>query len=197
MSTIDVALARRLIAGDETAFEEFFDRYFPRLFRFALPRTGFNEDATEDIVQRVLIHGLTHLDSYRGEAALLTWLCALCRNEINAWREREGRLREVSLFDDRPEMRAAVEALAAAGVDDPEAALRRRELSGLVQLTLDHLPARYGEALEWRYIQGLTVAEIADRLGVGYKAAESVLARARTAFREAFSFAASMRAEES
>ena len=196
MSTIDVALARRLIAGDESAFDEFFDQYFPRLFRFALPRTGFNEDAAEEIVQCVLIHALAHLESYRGEAALLTWLCALCRNEINAWREREGRLREVSFFDDRPEMRAALDALAAVDVDDPEAAIRRQELSGLVQLTLDHLPARYGDALEWRYMQGLTVTEIAERLGVGYKAAESLLARARAAFRDAFSFAVSMRAEE-
>jgi RNA polymerase sigma-70 factor (ECF subfamily) len=197
MSTIDVALARRLIAGDESAFDEFFDRYFPRLFRFTLPRTGFNEDAAEEIVQRVLIHALAHLESYRGEAALLTWLCALCRNEIHAWREREGRLREVSFFDDRPETQAALDALAAVDADDPEAALRRQELSGLVQLTLDHLPGRYGDALEWRYMQGLSVSEVAERLGVGYKAAESLLARARTAFRDAFSFAASMRAEES
>ena len=197
MPTIDVALARRLIAGDESAFDEFFDRYFPRLFRFTLPRTGFNEDAAEEIVQRVLIHALAHLESYRGEAALLTWLCALGRNEINAWRERQGRLREVSFFDDRPEMRAALDALAAVDTADPEAALRRQELSGLVQLTLDHLPARYGDALEWRYMQGMSVTEIAERLGVGYKAAESLLARARAAFRDAFSFAASMRAEES
>lgn len=197
MSTTDVELARRLIAGDGTAFEEFFDRYFPRLFRFALPRTGANEDATEEIVQRVLIRALAHLESYRGEAALLTWLCTLCRHEIAAWRQREGRLREVSLFDDHPEMRAAVDALAAVDADDPEAALRRRELSGLVQLTLDRLPARYGDALEWRYIQGLSVNEIAERLGLGYKAAESLLTRARVAFRDAFTFAAAMRAEES
>ena len=193
----DAALARRLIAGDETAFEEFFDRYFPRLFRFTLPRTGGNQDAAEEIVQRVLIRALAHLGTYRGEAALLTWLCAFCRHEIAAWREREGRLREVSFFDERPEMRAAVDALAAVDLDDPETALRRSELSGLVQLTLDHLPARYGDALEWRYIQGLSVGEIADRLGVGYKAAESLLSRARVAFREAFSFAAAMRPEAS
>jgi DNA-directed RNA polymerase specialized sigma24 family protein len=56
-----------------------------------------------------------------------------------------------------------------------------------VQLTLDYLPARYGDALEWKYIEELSVGEIADRLGVGYKAAESLLTRARAAFRDAFS----------
>jgi DNA-directed RNA polymerase specialized sigma24 family protein len=44
--------------------------------------------------------------------------------------------------------------------------------------------------LEWKYIQGLGVDEIALRLGLGYKAAESLLTRARNAFREAFATAA-------
>src|SRR5918999_3586339 len=162
----DVALARRVIAGDEAAFDEFFAAYFPRLYRFALARLGGNEDASEEIVQRVLIRALAHLHTYKGEAALLTWLCTLCRREIAGWREREGRVREVSFFDDRPQMRAALDALAAVDADDPETTLRRRELSGLVQLTLDHLPGRYGEVLEWKYIQGLSVDEIATRLGV-------------------------------
>jgi RNA polymerase sigma-70 factor (ECF subfamily) len=182
----DIALARRLLGGDEAAFDEFFERYFPPLYRFALARMAGLEDESEEIVQRVLIRALDRLQTYKGEAALLTWLCTFCRREISAWYERQGRLREVSFFDDRPEIRAALDALAAADVDDPETALRRRELSGLVQLTLDHLPGRYGDVLEWKYIEGQSVDQIADRLGVGYKAAESLLTRARSAFREGF-----------
>jgi RNA polymerase sigma-70 factor (ECF subfamily) len=189
MSATDVALARRLLAGDEEAFEEFFARYFPRLFRFALPRVGGNEDRTEEIVQRVLIRALARMGSYRGEAALFTWLCTVCRREIAGWRERESGLREVSFSDDRPELRIALDALAAGDADDPDTVLRRRELSTIVQLTLDHLPGRYGDVLEWKYMQGLTVDEIAGRLNIGYKAAESLLTRARAEFRQAFSFA--------
>jgi RNA polymerase sigma-70 factor (ECF subfamily) len=184
----DIALARRVLAGDEAAFDEFFAAYFPPLYRFALARLRGDEDASEEIVQRVLIRALDRLHTYKGEAALLTWLCTLCRREIAGWLEREGRIRDVSISDERPEMRAALDALAAVDADDPEAALRRLELSGLVQLTLDYLPARYGDVLEWRYIQELSVGEIADRLGVGYKAAESLLTRARAAFRDGFSF---------
>jgi RNA polymerase sigma-70 factor (ECF subfamily) len=184
----DVDLVRRVLDGDEAAFQEFFAAYFTRLYRFALSRLGGNEDAAEETVQRVLIRGLDRLGTYRGEATLLTWLCTLCRREVADWYAREGRVREVSLFDDRPEVRAALDALAAFDSDDPEAALRRRELSGLVQMTLDHLPGRYGDVLEWKYIQELSVDEIAHRLGVGYKAAESLLTRARAAFREGFSF---------
>jgi RNA polymerase sigma-70 factor (ECF subfamily) len=190
MATEDVSLTRRVLAGDEAAFEAFFDRYFPRLFRFALPRLDGNEDDAEEIVQRVLIRAIARLATYRGEAALFTWLCTFCRHEIAAFRERADNVREVSLFDDRPEMVAVLEALSTIGPEDPETTLRRRELSSLVQRTLDHLPSRYGDVLEWKYIQGLSVSEIADRLGLGYKAAESLLTRARAAFRDAFSFAA-------
>ena len=118
---------------------------------------------------------------------MLTWLCTVCRREIAGWREREGKVREVSFSDDRPEMRAVLERWPPSR-RTIRRRCRRRELSGLVQLTLDHLPGRYGDVLEWKYMQGLSVDEIADRLGVGYKAAESLLTRARAAFRDGFSF---------
>jgi RNA polymerase sigma-70 factor (ECF subfamily) len=171
----DVTLVRELLAGREAAFDEFFAIYFPRLYRFAVIRLGGNGDAAEEIVQRVLIRSLARLQTFRGEAALFTWLCTFCR-------------REIGLFEDRPALRDALEALAATDEADPETVARRRELCDLVQLTLNHLPGRYGDVLEWRYIQELSVDEIAARLGVGYKAAESLLSRARAAFRDGFSF---------
>lgn len=186
----DLALARRVIAGDEAAFDEFFTAYFPRLYRFALARLGGNEDASEEVVQRVLIRAIDRLHTYKGEAALLTWLCTLCRREVGHWRERAASDREVSFFDDRLALRDALELIATVQTTDPDSELQRRELSRLVQLTLDHLPGRYGDVLEWKYMQGLSVGEIAQRLDVGYKAAESLLARARSAFREGFSISA-------
>ena len=50
---------------------------------------------------------------------------------------------------------------------------------------MDVLPTRYGDVLEWKYIDGLPVQEIARRLAIGPKAAESLLTRAREAFRAA------------
>jgi RNA polymerase sigma-70 factor, ECF subfamily len=187
----DIALARRVIAGEEAAFDELFTNYFPRLYRFAMARLGGSEDAAEEVVQRTLIRGVARLHTYRGEAALLTWLCALCRREIAGWLERAGKAREVPLFDDRVDVRTALDSLAVLDADDPEVAARRGELSRLVQLTLDHLPGRYGDVLEWKYIEELSVNEIADRLGVGSKAAESLLTRARAAFRDEFPIAVS------
>ena len=59
------------------------------------------------------------------------------------------------------------------------------DIRRLVQATMDALPERYGDVLEWKYVDGLPVADIAARLDIGAKAAESLLTRARAAFREA------------
>ena len=63
---------------------------------------------------------------------------------------------------------------------------RRAPLEQVVQLTLDYLPDRYGKALELKYLEGLTVEEIAEQLGDGVVAVQSLLARARAAFRKGF-----------
>jgi RNA polymerase sigma-70 factor (ECF subfamily) len=181
----DHTLAARAVRGDVQAFGELFDIYFPRLFRFALRRVA-DEDEAEDIVQSTLIKAMRSLSSWRGEASLFTWLCTICRNEIHDHLQRVGRHPDIASIDDVPSVRAALEALSAGG-DSPERALERAEISSAVQLVLDHLPGRYGDVLEWKYAQGLSVAEIAARLGTSIKAAESTLTRARLAFREGYS----------
>jgi RNA polymerase sigma-70 factor, ECF subfamily len=59
-----------------------------------------------------------------------------------------------------------------------------------VQATVDSLPERYSDVLELKYVDGLSVEGIAGHLSIGAKAAESLLARARSAFREAIMAAA-------
>ena len=53
----DQALTRRALRGDDQAFRELFDIYFPRLFRFALRRVA-DEDAAEDIAQSTLVKAI-------------------------------------------------------------------------------------------------------------------------------------------
>ena len=83
---------------------------------------------------------------------------------------------------DEDDVRAEIESLAHGG-PGPDAELERSDLSDRVRVTLDHLPRPYGDVLTWKYIDGLTVVEIAERLGSTAKAAESMLTRARVAFR--------------
>jgi RNA polymerase sigma-70 factor (ECF subfamily) len=181
----DAFLVSRLLRGDEDAFARFFEASFGPLFRFALPRVDGDPGAAEEVVQATLIRAVRGLATYRGEAALLTWLTTICRREI-ATHFETGRKAPtmIDLTEDVPEVRAALESIG--GDMRPESVVRRREVARLVQVVLDRLPERYGDALEWKYIDGLSVAEIAERLGVATKAAESVLTRARDAFRDAF-----------
>ena len=183
----DRLLVRRMLTGEEEAFEEFFALYFSGLYRFTLGRVGRDSDAAEEIVQRALCKAVLKLKSYRGEAALFTWLCTFCRHEISRYCKEESRLLHAPKFlDDTPEIRAALESLLTAAEQQPDQVVLRSEVSQLVQMVLDGLPSRYADALEWKYIEDLSVKEIAIRLDLGLKAAESLLTRARGAFKDAF-----------
>lgn len=182
----DRSLARRVATGDREAFDEFFREYFPRLYRFTLSRAGDDAALAEEIVQRTMCIVVRKMKSYRGEALLFTWLCQICRNEMNAVYRQQGIEQRADVpIEDHPAVQAALESVAA---DDfrPESARRRDEIASFVRATLDHLPSNYAIALEMKYINGNSVAEIAERLGVGEKAAESVLTRARAAFKDGF-----------
>jgi RNA polymerase sigma-70 factor (ECF subfamily) len=115
---------------------------------------------------------------------LFTWLCQICRHEISDWYARYARKQEplVSLDDD-PSVMAALESF---GLEVQDNLVNQLALADMVQITLDYLPDNYGKALELKYLQGLSVKEIAKRLGIGRLAAQSMLARARTAFRKGF-----------
>ena len=187
MNTLDRELVRRLLSGDERAFTEFFDGYFPGLFRFALARTGRDEDAAEEVAQATLCTAIPKLGTYRGEAALFTWLCTFCRHEISSYYRRTSKHQPtVELVEDDPQVAAALDSLVAAKDDGAESLVRRDETARLVHVLLDRLPVRYATALELKYIDGLSVREIASRLNLTAKAVESLLTRARDAFREGF-----------
>ena len=180
----DLLLAKRLLEGDRAAFEEFADAYFGALFRFALARIGQNEDTAAELVQDTLVTALRRLDSYRGDGALLTWLCGICRFEISTYLRRQGRRPvEVELGENVAASRWVAEQGRA---DLPDVRLESKEVEGLVHQVLDELPPHYGQVLEWKYLEGLSMSEIAEHLSIGVKAVESLLTRARKAFKVGF-----------
>lgn len=175
-----------MLSGDREAFDRFFEGHFPGLYRFALARLR-DPDLACDVVQSALCKAVAHLRTYRGEATLAAWLFTICRHEIGAHYRQTRRVpSRVELTEEDAEVRAALDSLPASFAG-PEEALADKERNQLVHATLDHLPPRYAQALEWKYLDGLPVAEIAERLQLGPKAAESLLTRARQAFRDAFS----------
>jgi len=182
----DRDLARRVAAGDRKAFDAFFREYFPRLYRFTLTRAGSDESLAEEIVQRTMVIAMRKIGNYRGEAMLFTWLCQVCRNEMAAvYRQRGIEAERQVPLEDNPAVQAALESLSIEG-ETPESQHSSDELARFVRVTLEYLPAKYATALEMKYIQGCSVEEIGAALEISGKAAESVLTRARTAFKEGF-----------
>lgn len=176
----DHQLVQKLINKDSVAFKVFFDTYFPRLYRFCYGRMG--ELGCEDVVQESLIKAVKGLESYRGEASLFTWLCQICRNETVNWYRKNGGERTVSL-DDNDDVRAILETM---GAEDANALEDDLSLERIVQLTLDYLPPKYSRVLEMKYLEGLSVTEMSAMLETGELAIQSMLARARKAFRTGY-----------
>lgn len=181
----DKALIRKLLDGDEAAFRIFYDTYFPRVYRFCLARLS-DEEAVKDIVQQVMTRAMKSLANYRGEASLLTWLCQIARNELATWfaKHADKRSKTVS-FDENPEAQSAYESLPS-GLSGEGLSPVEDSLKAMVQMSLDSLPSAYALVLELKYIEGLSVSEIAHQMDTGEVATQSLLARARKSFKQVF-----------
>ena len=183
----DKKLVKQLLDGDQRAFDHFFEDNFARLYRFAIVRLSDDPDGAREVVQIVLTRAIRKMHTYRAESALFTWLCAICRNEISDWLSKQSRYRDhIVLVEDYPEIQSAVDSLVAPLEDSPERRYQRVEAMRLIQVALDSLPAKYGNVLEWKYVEGHSVKEIAARLEIGAEATQSLLARAKRAFADVY-----------
>ncbi len=183
----DKRLVKQLLAGDQRAFDRFFEDNFARLYRFAIARLSDDPDGAREVVQITLSRAVRKMHTFRAESALFTWLCAICRNEISDWLSRQGRYRDhIILVEDLPEVQAAVDSFQVPLEDSPERHYQRVEVLRLIQVALDRLPAKYGNVLEWKYVEGHSVKEIAARLEIGTEATQSLLARAKRAFADVY-----------
>lgn len=176
----DRYLAEGLRAGDAVAFERFTSSCLPALYRFAAFRLGGDRELVREIVQTTVCKALAGLASFRGEAAFFTWLCACCRNEIAMhFRRQKSHRREVPL----PEQCEPTPAAGSPVAEGATELLLREERARFVHLALDLLPPRHARALSMKYLENASVKEIASAIGLAPKATESLLTRARIAFR--------------
>ncbi len=174
----DRQLVDAMLRKDEEAFDLFSEHFIPALYRFAFFRLNQDRELTRDIVQSTACKAISKLDSFRGESALMTWLCACCRTEIAMYFRKESRRPHAVELNEQ-----TVGAATSRESPEPEGELLHKEKGLLVHMALDLLPARYRQALAWKYLEDLPVKEIAVRLDLGPKAAESLLTRARHSFR--------------
>ncbi len=182
----DLELARQILDGDARAMETFYQRYFSRLYRFVYYQVGGSHDDAQDVLQDALIAALKSLASYRGDSSLYSWLCGVAWNKAADFRRREYRMAQV-------EQRTIKDAQESGELEMnplPDSTLLRQENKERVQETLMTLPAHYRQVLVLKYAEGLPVEDIAHIMQRTFKSTESLLTRARSAFRESYTAAA-------
>jgi RNA polymerase sigma-70 factor (ECF subfamily) len=164
----------------------------PRLTRIARSY-GIAADEAEDVVQETRIRAWRHLAQVRSAARFDAWLDAICRNQCRMYlRAQQAARRYItspSLYaSQRPQHTAGLsldgECIGAALAPDPYEEVERRELAEVLERAMQGLPAHAREALELRYQQGYSLAEIASALNTSLVAQEARLRRARGQLRE-------------
>jgi RNA polymerase sigma-70 factor (ECF subfamily) len=160
-------------------------RHNRRLYRVA--RGVLNDDAeAEDVVQEAYVRAFTHLDGFRGEAQLSTWLTRIALNEALG-RLRRLRttvdLKDIDTINDQGEARVIY--LPSARQDsDPEAAAARAEVRRLLERAMDELPAPFRMVLVLRDIEEMSTEETAAHLGLRPETVKTRLHRARRLLRQ-------------
>jgi RNA polymerase sigma-70 factor (ECF subfamily) len=167
----DEAIAALLQAGDETAWRRICDDLGAPLYRYCYWLAGADAAAAEDLRQETFLAAMAGIAGYRGEVPLFAWLSGIARHKASDARRRRRRHMALDEAGDAP-----------AADPSPEAGALAAERSAGVVETLWSLPPDYRIALLARYMEEESVECVAARLGRSYKAAESVLSRARQAF---------------
>lgn len=179
-------LVSRMRSGDQKAFDEFFGIYAPRLSSFAVRRSSLDPAAIEDVVQMTMINAMRSLDSYRGGAALFTWLCKICRNLLADARRNAARQPNVQSLDELAAERPLATVVEFTDFRDPLDECEMDSSRSVVRRVVNSLPGHYARILELRFGDDLSGREIARTLQLSEDAAESLLSRARQAFKAAW-----------
>jgi RNA polymerase sigma-70 factor (ECF subfamily) len=183
----DLDLARRVAAGDRVAIRLLVGRNRRRLFLTAWRILNDHPEA-DDAVQSGFVNAVTAIDRYSGRSTLSTWLTRIVMNEALG-RARKLRSRAERLSDERMlAVREYREALAGCRRDDtPEAALLRGEIRVAIEKAIHGLPRIFRDVFLLRAVDGLSVAETAERLGLNAATVKTRHLRARRRLQEALS----------
>jgi len=170
----------------ETRVQEMSDilsRRLPSLHRNACRYLGNAADA-EDAVQDALLSAYKHLNQFKGEAQMSTWLTSIVTNCARMQLRRRPRQTQMSLdelFGEKQEHTVS-EILAHPG-PSPEDECRNAELHGHIQRCVEQLSPCLRKAFQLRDVHGLTTSEAAHILGVPDGTLKAQLARARAKLR--------------
>jgi RNA polymerase sigma-70 factor (ECF subfamily) len=168
-------LLAAVLAGDEAAWRTWYDESYDGLYAYVLWRCAGLRDLADEVVQETWLTAIRRIRTFNpGRGRFAGWLRGIAANMLRNYLRRRPR------HAPRAALRNGEAATPAA-----DAALEQRELAERVARALAALPERYEAVLRAKYLDGLSVAAIAAAWGETPKAIESLLSRARQAFREA------------
>lgn len=166
----DADLLRLIQSGDRAALETLYRRCLPSVWRYVYARIAGDLHAAEDIVSETFLAALRRAATFQPESGTATgWLIGIARHKLADHQRLKERADRTSTARESRAEGSSLEA-----VDTREQ----------VVITLERMSDEERQALEWKYLEELAVAEIAGRLGRTEKAVEALLYRARRSFRE-------------
>lgn len=175
----DRALASAAMRGDAAAFEAIVRNNNRLLFRTA--RGIVADDEAQDVVQETYLRAFTRLDTYRGDAALGTWLARIAINvALTVHRRRQS----VEVFDVNDGGDSEAEMIPAPDEHAPDSQAGGQELRALLQASIAELPPIYRSVFMLRAVEEMSVADTAWCLGVSAEVVKTRFLRARALLRE-------------
>jgi RNA polymerase sigma-70 factor (ECF subfamily) len=180
--TRDAELVERARARDEAAIRAIMQANNRRLYRMARGILR-NDGEAEDVVQETYVRAFTHLDSFRGDSSLATWLARIAMNEALG---RLRRLRPNVEWTTLPPgtLEAQIIQFPLSATSDPEKTMAQREIQQVVEHAIDDLPEAFRIVFITRVIEGMNVEETAEILGLKPETVKTRLHRARTMLRD-------------
>jgi RNA polymerase sigma-70 factor (ECF subfamily) len=146
-----------------------------RLFRTARAFVGSDAEA-EDVVQEAYVRAFEHLRTFRGDAALSTWLVRIVVNEA---RQRLRNRKPQAGVEAIDRERRSADVIPFPGSEDPAITTARAELRTLLEQAIGTLPPRFRSVFMLREVEGCTVDETAELLGIKPVTVKTRLHRAR------------------
>lgn len=174
----DGILIQKILKRDRRALATFYRAYQPKLLRFIAGKVNDHRDCDE-ILQDTLFAFLEAIRDFHGKSNLQTFLFAICQHKIIDFYRRK-RIRHL-MFSQAPQLETLVSPLF-----NPEEELDVTMLKEKIARVFAGLLPRYRQILRLKYLEGWSVADIARKLAITFKSAESQLFRARRAFVELF-----------
>ena len=178
----DAELVRRALAREEAAVRAIMQSNNRRLFRLARGILRNNSEA-EDVVQETYVRAFTHLEQFRGDSSLSTWLSRIAMNEaLGRLRRQRPAVEWTSQPSGAPE--AEIIQFPLSSADDPEKSMAQRQIQQVVEHAVDELPEAFRLVFIARVIEGMNIEETAETLGLKPETVKTRLHRARTMLRD-------------